>query len=515
MHDARTNPNPPSAPASDQPRDQAPTRVAAPAPIRALVRDFAAGERHPSDLLDQCLTAIGRMNPGVNALPTLREPQALREAAERIGDRLRDGVPVGPLTGLPYAAKDTHRTAGLRTTRGSPIFADDVPGENDPVVQRLLDAGALLVGKSNTPEFAAGSQTFNPVLGTTRNPWDPTRTVGGSSGGGAAALACAMVVVADGSDLAASLRNPASFCGVAGMRPTSRSQPALRMHANAFSTLSMVGPMARSIDDLRIAWQAIYDPRPARPIADWARWMHEESSATGRGATALGLTGVPRRAEDLRIAWSIDCGGAMPVSDPVRSTMLEAIDRLRDAGVHLVETAPDFTGADDCFQVLRGLHFVEMLGDLYRTDKARMKDTVAWNVEFGLSLDAERIARATRTRSEIFERTARFAAGFDAWLLPTAQVLPFDIAVPYPTEIGGRKLKTYIDWLGSCYWISTAGHPAVSLNGGWASDGGPALPVGLQLMGRWGEDEALLDVAETVESILAPVARVPIPDARD
>ncbi|MEN9313836.1 MAG: hypothetical protein RIS35_229 [Pseudomonadota bacterium] len=478
--------------------------------IRALIRDFADGMQRPSELLERCLAAIGRANPGINALPTLRPAEALRDAAMEMDARLSAGEPVGPLAGLPYAAKDTHRTAGLRTTRGSPIFADEVPTVNDPIVQRLLDAGALLVGKSNTPEFAAGSQTFNPVLGTTRNPWDPTRTVGGSSGGGAAALASAMVLVADGSDLAASLRNPASFCGVAGMRPTSRSQPALRMHADAFSTLSMVGPMARGVDDLRLAYRAIHDPRPVRPIAAWSASMREESVATGRGAAALGLPGTPRIPSKLRIAWTVDCDGAMPVSAPVRGTILAAVDRLRDAGVELIEAAPDFSGADECFQVLRGLFFVEMLGDLYQTDKARMKDTVAWNVEFGLSLDAARIARATRMRSELFERTACFASGFDAWLLPTAQVLPFDLSIPHPTEIEGRALRTYIDWLSSCYWISTAGHPAVSINSGWASDGGAPLPVGLQLMGRWGEDEALLDIAETVEAILAPAARPPI-----
>jgi amidase len=197
----------------------------------------------------------------------------------------------------------------------------------------------------------------------------------------------------------------------------------------------------------------------------------------------------------------------MPVAEPVRATFMQALALLREAGVQLVEAAPDFTGADECFQVLRGEYFVEMLGDLYRTERARMKDTVVWNVEYGLSLSAQAIAHASLARTAIFERVRRFVAPFDAWLLPTAQVLPFSIDVPYPTEIDGRRLDTYIDWLKSCYWVSASGHPAISVPGGFSSDSGPALPVGLQLVGHWGRDEALMDVAQTVETLLAALTR--------
>lgn len=488
-----------------------------PRTLRALLCAYAEGTAHPSSTLAQCLAAIDRFNPAVNALPTLLPRAQLEEAAQRMDHALRAGEAVGALAGLPYAAKDTHRTAGIRTTRGSPIFADDIPDTNDPIVQHLLDADALLLGKSNTPEFAAGSQTFNPVLGTTRNPWDLGRTVGGSSGGGAAALATGMTVIADGSDLAASLRNPASFCGVAGLRPTSKSHPTMRMHANVFSTLSMVGPMARCIDDLRLVNRAIYSPQPRHPIAHWAAALRAESASKARGGRVLAgaaraVGGEPRQPGSLRVAWSIDCGGTMPVSAPVREALAEAIARLRAAGVQLEEAAPDFDGADECFQTLRGQYFVEMLGELYRTDKARMKDTVVWNVEYGLALGCEQIARATLMRSRVYERVAAFMSRYDAWLLPTAQVLPFGIDIPYPTEINGRKLDTYIDWLRSCYWISAAGHPAVSMNCGFASDGGAPLPVGLQLMGRWDEDESLLDIAETVETILAPMVESSRPE---
>jgi len=467
--------------------------------IRALLQSFARRETRPIDVLDHCLDAIRRHDSAVNALPTRRPDDELRAQAELAGTAIAAGEPVGALAGLPYAAKDTHRTAGLRTTRGSPIFAHDVPDANDPVVQRLLDADALLVGKSNTPEFAAGSQTFNPVLGTTRNPWDLRRTVGGSSGGAAAALATGMVLVADGSDLAASLRNPASFCGVVGLRPTSLADPSLAMSANAFSTLSMVGPLARGVDDLRLVRRAIFEPAARRPIAAWADALAQETRATGRGGEH-----PPVPARELRIAWSLDGGGSMPVAPAVRDALAQVVSQLRAAGVRLTEAAPAFEGADECFQVLRGEYFVEMLGDLYRTEKARMKDTVVWNVEYGLSLTAQAIAHAALARTRIFERFRAFLDGYDAWLLPTAQVLPFPIDVAYPTEIGGRPMRTYIDWLASCYHVTLTGHPALSLPAGFARDGDATLPVGLQLVGHWGRDEALLDAAETIESLLAP-----------
>ena len=413
--------------------------------------------------------------------------------AERAAAALRAGDPVGPLVGLPWVSKDVFDTAGLRTTLGSPIFADRVPRADAPVVKRLREAGALLVAKSNTPEFAAGSQTFNAVFGATRNPHDPTRTCGGSSGGSAVALATGMAVVADGSDLASSLRNPASFCGVVGMRPSTRLDPSLADGPNAFDTLSMIGPMGACVDDCRRVHEAMFERPAPRPIAAWI-----ERDAGRR---------PPKPAGALRLAWSADLGG-LPVQAPVRAAFLRAIDALRDAGVALVEAHPDFDGADEAFMTLRGLYFVEWLGELLESERARMKDTVVWNIEQGLALDARRIAGAQRLRSTVFRRTASFMAGFDAFLLPTAQVLPFALDVPHPTAIDGVPLATYVDWLKTCYWISASGHPALSLPCGRARDGdGPPLPVGLQAVGRWNEDGALFDVAQTLESVLEPLAR--------
>jgi len=465
-------------------------------PIAELLAAFQRGERTPRDLVQACFAAIDAHDDTINALPTRVERAQVLARADALARRIADGEPVGALAGLPYCAKDMHRTAGLRTTFGSPIFADHVPATNDPVVQRLLDADALLIAKSNTPEFAAGAQTFNPVLGTTRNPFDATRTVGGSSGGGAAALACGMAIVADGSDLAASLRNPAAFCGVVGLRPSSRADPALGTGADAFGTLNQIGAMATRVADLRCIERAIRAPHARRPLAQWLAELHAEADVRRE-----------RAGRPLRLAWSIDCGATMPVAAPVRNAIERAIACLREHGVELVEACPDLDGADACFQVLRAEYFVENFGELYRAHRARMKDTVAWNIEQGLALTAERIAGAARERSAIFARVAAFLRGFDAWLLPTAQVLPFTHDIAYPTQIDGRPLATYIDWVASCLRVTVSGHPALTIPAGFAAEapGDAALPVGLQLVGHFDGDEALLDVGERVEAMLAPL----------
>lgn len=464
------------------------------APIPELLRAFRDGEDSPRDVLERCFAAIDARDGVVNALPTRVERDVARASADRVAARIARNEAVGPLAGLPYCAKDTHATAGLRTTWGSPIFATHVPTGNDPVVQRMLDADAVLVAKSNTPEFAAGAQTFNAVFGATRHPFDPSRTVGGSTGGGAAALACGMTVVADGSDLGGSLRNPASFCGVVGMRPSSSAEPSLRNAANAFGTLNQIGAMAARVADLRIAHRAIRSPAARRPLGDWLETWNAE--ARRRAGTA---------SRPLRLAWSTDCGGSMPVAGAVQAAFERAIERLHESGVELVEAWPELSDADECFQVLRAEHFVENWAELYATHRAQMKDTIVWNIEQGFALDVARVAAAARSRSAIFERVAGFVGGFDAWLLPTTQVLPFSIEVPYPTGIDGVPLRTYIDWVASCYRITVSGHPALTVPAGFArSEGaGAALPVGLQLVGRFDGDEALLDVGERVEGMLA------------
>jgi amidase len=444
---------------------------------------------------------ITKRNSLVNAICTQRLPIDIEDNLSSLTQRITNNQPVGMLAAMPYVAKDIHATKGLRTTRGSPIFADWVPTENDAIVERYLAADAVLIGKSNTPEFAAGSQTFNTIFGATTNPYDSTKTAGGSSGGAAAALATGMAVLACGSDLAASLRNPASFCGVVGFRPSIRANVSLRSSPNYFDTLSIAGPMANSVNDVRLSYRAIFGSEQQlrhRSIENWlALWEHEEQQRRDKAS------------KPLRIAYSLNGGGQFPVQKQVADQLQKALDLLKNAGHELVEMCPDLSGIDECFQTLRGLYFVECFGDLYREHKHQMKDTVVWNIEQGLKLTASDIAQANVMRSVLTKRLSEHLATFDAWLLPTAQVLPFSIDEPYPTSINNQPLTTYIDWLKSCYWLSVTGNPSISLPCGFAksSESAIPLPVGIQVVGHWMRDEALLDIAQAIESAIKPLAR--------
>jgi amidase len=467
--------------------------VRVPSSIRNLLEQIASAPNTLRDIWQSSKSAIDRLNPAVNAICSHRETPDIELQIGKLVERLVNKEPIGMLIGMPYVAKDIHATAGLRTTRGSVLFSDWVPSHNDVIVQRYLDSDALLVGKSNTPEFAAGSQTFNTLFGATSNPYDATKTVGGSSGGSAAALATGMALLADGSDLAASLRNPAAFCGVVGMRGSSRADPILATGLNRFDSLSIVGPMATSIDNLRLSNQAIFGhelSRAKRPIQQWLTAFAEQTSQRHLSNPRV-----------LKIAYSIDGGGQFPVEDAVRKQLLMGIALLKDQGHELIEACPNFDGVDDCFQTLRGLYFVESFGGFYKTHQSQLKETIVWNIEHGLSLSSSAIAEANLVRSQIFANCSEFLAPIDAWLLPTSQVLPFSINEPYPKTINGESLVTYIDWLKSCYWITVSGHPAVSIPCGLAQ----GLPVGLQIVGHWMQDERLLNTAEQIETVLSPL----------
>jgi amidase len=469
--------------------------------IQALQAMLARNPASLFDIVEATQANIAKSNPSINALCTLRTSSEIDGSVAALVHRLKNGAPVGRLIGAPYVAKDIHATAGLRTTKGSPIFRDWVPDTNDPIVQRFLDADALLIGKSNTPEFAAGSQTFNTLFGATRNPFDLTKTVGGSSGGSAAALQTGMALLADGSDLAASLRNPAAFCNVVGFRASSRCAPSLKISANFFDSLSIVGPMARSVADVKSAYCAIFGSEQQtahRTIASWLELTRQQTEAQNQ-----------REKRPLKIAYSLDGNGQFPVQNEVRKQLENCLLRLKSQGHEVFEACPDMTGVDECFQTLRGLYFVECFGNLYQQQKHLLKDTVVWNIEQGLALNAAAIAKANLQRSAIFERVHAFMNRCDVWALPTSQVLPFSIDDPYPKTINGEPLVTYIDWLKSCYWLTVAGHPAISIPGGFAEPvmvtgiAEKPLPVGLQLVGKWMQDEELLNHAEHIERQLA------------
>jgi amidase len=421
------------------------------------------------------LARIEAVNPAVNAIVTLVPERALGEAARADEARAR-GEALGPLHGLPIAIKDLVDTAGIRTTYGSPVYRDHVPAEDAWLARRLRAAGAIVVGKTNTPEFGAGSQTFNPVFGATRNPYDLTLTPGGSSGGAAAALATGMLPLAHGSDLGGSLRNPASFCNVVGLRPTPGRVPDPDAD-DLWDPLSVSGPIARTVADAALLLAALAVPDPAVPLAP-GTWP-ERNADPG----------------ELRIAWSRDLGG-LPVDAAVTAALegaraaLEAVARVEDA-------EPDLSGADEAFHVLRALGFARKLAAEVRAHPGLVKETVVWNVEQGLALDGGRIARAQAARTEVFRRTAAFLRDFDALALPASLVPPFAVEVEWVDEIAGVRLASYLDWMRACTRISVSAHPAISVPFAFTADG---LPVGLQLVGRYGDEAGLLRVAAVVEA---------------
>jgi amidase len=446
-------------------------------PATELARQIRGGSLSAVDVVRAHLERIDAVNPRVNAIVTLTAERALDDA--RLADeRFARGEPVGPLHGLPIAHKDLQATAGVRTTFGSPIFGAHVPDADSIIVAGLKQAGAITIGKTNTPEFGAGSQTFNPVFGATLNPYDLAKTCGGSSGGAAVALACGMVPIADGTDMGGSLRNPAAFCGVVGLRPTPGIISA--SDAAAWTTLSVEGPMARTVADTALLFAAMIGRSGARPV--------EEALARDFAGT--------------RIAWSIDFGG-VPFDTRIRSMVDAQRGLFQTAGCVVSNADADWTGADEIFKTLRARAFVAKHAAVVNANRERVKETVIAEVERGERLTQAEVEAAERGRLELRDRLAGFMEVYDFLVLPTTQVPPFDVEHPYVTEIEGVPMASYIDWMKSCYYISTVGHPAASVPCGFTPEG---LPVGLQIVGRPGADWAVLQLAHAYELARGPFA---------
>jgi len=430
------------------------------------------------------IAQIERVNPQVNAIVTFVPERALAEAKalDRRLARPRTAQ-AGPLAGLPIAYKDLVLTKGIRTTLGSRIFSDYVPDVDAALVERLGAAGAITLGKTNTPEFGAGSQTFNAVFGATRNPYDLSKTCGGSSGGAAVALACGMLPFADGSDLGGSLRNPANFCNVVGFRPTPGRVPS-HPSVDIWDTMATLGPMGRSVEDTAFLFAAMAGPDPRAPVT-----LDEPGSVFARS--------LKRDFRKVRIAWSADLGG-LPV-DPRIQRVLAALRKTFEAlGCIVEEATPDLAGADEVFHVLRAVAFTMRYGPLLQTHRDQMKDTVIWNIEEGLRLDVTRVARAHALRSKLYESLRTFMARYEFLLAPVSQVPPFPVDQPYVTEINGEKLATYVDWMKVCSRITAASHPAISVPAGFTDDD-PPLPVGVQIVGRYRDDFGVLQLAHAFE----------------
>ena len=455
-----------------------------------LAGRIARRELSAREVMEAHLAQIDRVNPKVNAIVTLLPEQAMEQAREA-DERMARGEAVGPLHGLPIAHKDLVSTKGIRTTFGSPIFADFVPSQDDLIIERLRQAGAITIGKTNTPEFGAGSQTFNEVFGATLNPYDTTKTCGGSSGGAAVALACGMIPIADGSDTGGSLRNPANFCNVVGLRPSPGRVPAWPAEMGWFP-IAVQGPMARTVEDVALLLTALAGPDRRSPIA-----IQEPGS---RFAEPL-----QRDFQGVRIAWSRDFG-ELPV-DPAVTT---AIDSQRAAfeslGCEVEDGQPDFAGADEAFKVLRAFVFESKFATLLDYNRDQIKETIIWNVEAGQQQTGPQIAKAEILRTRLYHRVREFMETYEFLILPVSQVPPFDVTQPYVTEINGVEMATYIDWMKSCYYISAIGLPAISIPCGFTPEG---LPVGVQIVGRHQDDFGVLQLAYAFQEATGIGKRAP------
>src|SRR5580765_3404672 len=446
-----------------------------------LARLIRAKTLSAREVVGAHLAQIERVNPGVNAIVTLVADQAMERA--RLADEdLAHGRDVGPLHGLPIAHKDLQPTRGIRTTFGSPIYRDFVPSEDSLLVERLRRAGAIVVGKTNTPEFGAGSQTFNPVFGSTLNPYDRTKTCGGSSGGAAVALATRMLPIADGSDMGGSLRNPASFCNVVGLR-TSPGRVPVWPAATAWSPLSVEGPMARRVGDVALMLSAVAGPDARSPIS-----IDEPGS---RFAAPL-----DRDFKNVRIAWWKDLGG-VPMDPRVRTIVDAQRGVFESLGCVVEEAEPDFTDFDAVFKIVRALAFLTGVAPRIAGRREMVKETIRWEIERGERLTVAEIAWAESKRTELYHRMRRFMERYDFFVLPVSQVPPFSVDQPFVTEIDGVTMETYIDWMKSCYYISIVGNPAISIPCGFTPEG---LPVGLQIVGRHRDDWGLLQMAHAFEA---------------
>ncbi len=454
--------------------------------LAKLLRDKQISAR---EVMTAHLNQIERVNPKVNAIVILTAEQALAEA-DRADEALMRGENLGPLHGLPVAHKDLQPTRGVRTTYGSPIYRDHVPDEDSLVVERIKRAGAISIGKTNVPEFGAGSQTFNQVFGATRNPYDLTKISGGSSGGAASALACGLVPLADGSDMGGSLRNPANFCNVVGLRPSPGRVPSYPTELGWF-TLSVDGPMARTVADVALLLSVLAGPDSRSPIS-----ISEHGSDFAR---PLG-----RDFKGTRVAW-------VNLDLPYEPEVIRAVDSTRSIfeslGCIVEEAEPNLADADEIFKAWRAWGFEAGLSAEYQTHKEQLKDTVIWNIEQGLSLTGPQLARLEIKRTQLYHRLREFMQRYEIMILPVSQVLPFDVNTPYPTEINGVKMTTYIDWMKSCYFISAVGNPAISVPGAFTESG---LPVGVQIVGRHNDDWGVLQLAYAFEQATQLWKRRPV-----
>jgi len=433
------------------------------------------------ELMQAHLQQINRVNPRVNAIVTLVPEDQLMAQAAAADEALANGKWLGPLHGLPIGVKDLHETNGIRTTFGSPLHKNYVPDFDCRVVQREKNAGAIVIGKTNVPEFGLGSQTFNPVFGPTRNPYDVTKTCGGSTGGGSVAVACGMVPLADGSDMGGSLRNPPNFCNVVGMRPSPGRVPDVPARLGWF-TLPVPGPVARNVTDCAYFLSVLAGVDQHSPIS------------IDQPGTQFAQPLGNRSFKGARVAIFRDLG--LPWDPEVKSTVQAQRKVFESLGCTVMDAEPDFSDANECFLAWRHWSVELSFGDLLATHGDQLNEYIHWHVEEGRKLSGPYLSRVEAKRTALYQRLCGFKGEYDFFILPVNQVLPFDVDTHYPTEIAGVKMENYIAWMKSAYYISAAGNPAISVPCGFSASG---LPIGIQIVGRHHDEWGVLQLAYAFE----------------
>jgi amidase len=462
-------------------------------PATALTRLYRARKLSPLEVMHAVLARIDAVNPKVNAYVTVVRDAALAAARTATHALRRTAGRLPPLHGVPVSIKDVTATKGIRTTWGSVLYEHHVPAADDLVVERLKRAGAIVVGKTNTPEFAAGGNTFNAVFGVTRNPWNPALTSGGSSGGAAVAVAIGAGPLAQGSDLGGSIRVPAAFCGVVGFRPSPGLVP-WHPKAMIWDTLGVLGPITRTVADAALMLSVLAGPDPRTPLS-----YDVDAREFTRAVKAPSIAG-------WRVAWTLDLHGLLPVNADVARAVHDAVRTFRTLGARVEAACPDFSGVHDIVLATRAVTMIALHADKLAQWRDRMQPELVRDIEQSLALTPQQIARGEVLRSALWHRVRAFMETRDLLIVPTVAVPPFPVDQRYPTEIDGTPLEHYTQWLYLTYAITLTGLPAISIPCGFTPSG---LPIGLQIVGRHRQDAAVLRAAAAFEAAAPWADRIP------
>ena len=460
--------------------------------VTALVELLRTKKVSAVEVMKAHLSQIASVNARVNAIVTLVDEEQLLREAQSADDALANGNWLGPLHGLPIGVKDLNATKGIRTTYGSPLLKDDIPKTDCLLVEREKKAGGIVIGKTNVPEFGLGSQTFNPVFGATRNPYDLRKTCGGSTGGGAVAVVCGMVPLADGSDYGGSLRNPPNFCNAVGLRPSPGRVPNTPADL-AWQTFSVSGPVARNVKDCAFFLSALAGPDERIPIS-----IEQPGSQFMQRLGGRDFKGV-------RVAMFRDIG--LPWEPEVKEAIHAQGKVFESIGCVVEEAEPDYVDANECFLAWRHWTIESRFGDLIATKGDQLNEYIHWHVEEGRKLTGPYLSRLEMKRSALYQRVRGFLDKYEFFVLPVNQVLPFDVTQHYPAEINGVKMDNYLSWMKSACYITTTGNPAASVPCAFSKSG---LPIGIQIVGRNHEDWGVLQMAFAFEQARNLKKRKPV-----